>query len=131
MEDKIQAGLAEQSKTPDWQDPALLADIKAETGLDLKIKTKADKKKTKKYQGLSLFLSLIFCSIFLSFPPSFLHSILNLRCNFYFIRRTNRPSRQVEHNSESIVEKSFQSSLDETGRSFNRQIWRSIQLLIE
>jgi hypothetical protein len=52
VEVRIKANLAEQKRTPDWQDPGLLADIKAETGLDLKIKTKADKKKAKKYPGL-------------------------------------------------------------------------------
>ena len=37
---------AEQSKIPDWQDPELLKDIQAETGLDLKIEPRRKKKKT-------------------------------------------------------------------------------------
>lgn len=41
------------SVVPDWQDPHLLNDIKAATGIDLKIPEKRSKGKKKKKEGLT------------------------------------------------------------------------------
>uniref|UniRef100_A0A1B6EA27 UV-stimulated scaffold protein A C-terminal domain-containing protein n=1 Tax=Clastoptera arizonana TaxID=38151 RepID=A0A1B6EA27_9HEMI len=43
----------QQKETPDWQDPILLKEIEAQTGLDLKIPEKGKRKTKRKYPGLT------------------------------------------------------------------------------
>jgi hypothetical protein len=52
-EDRLKVGTSgsDTAGCPDWQDPELLADIKAQTGIDLKIKSKSERKKNKKFPG--------------------------------------------------------------------------------
>lgn len=52
---KCVLALPSTSKTPDWQDPALLKELKASTGIDLKMPEKGRKRKTpkKKYENLT------------------------------------------------------------------------------
>ncbi|XP_014283526.1 UV-stimulated scaffold protein A [Halyomorpha halys] len=53
-EDEDKVAKSKPNDVPDWQDPKLLAEIKAQTGLDLKMPEKGKrKKKKKKYPGLT------------------------------------------------------------------------------
>ncbi|CAH1403045.1 unnamed protein product [Nezara viridula] len=53
-EDEEKVSKTKPKDVPDWQDPKLLAEIKAQTGIDLKMPEKGKrKKKKKKYPGLT------------------------------------------------------------------------------
>uniref|UniRef100_A0A0K8T5M2 UV-stimulated scaffold protein A C-terminal domain-containing protein n=1 Tax=Lygus hesperus TaxID=30085 RepID=A0A0K8T5M2_LYGHE len=52
-EEKVKKSTKASEVVPDWQDPKLLAEIKAATGIDLKMPVKGQRLKKKKHPGLT------------------------------------------------------------------------------